>query len=317
MIRKYYHLGIICFLFPAYNALTHTQNKWIQPSTTRRYDQVCFLTAHNAHANKNSGWQWYAQQTWDLRQQLENGIRGLMLDIYEHDNEIKLCHGKCTGIYGFQRCFKAGIATLCGYDPGYQTLSQALTIIHTWLMQNPQEIVTIFLENYVSNESLHAYFMRMPTITSLIFDPKEWRNSHEPWPTLSWMISHNKRLVVFNENKSKTSIHQHHIFSDTYHHVIESQYSTLQHKRVVTERKESLYHTAKNRHLFLLNFFSLITSSRKKSRYNNSYKKLKTVLDDCKKSNLAHGKMPNFIALDHVDQGDAMRLVNELNGYTD
>ncbi|MDQ8154315.1 MAG: hypothetical protein P3B98_06590 [Gemmatimonadota bacterium] len=47
----------------------------------RRFDQVTFVTAHNAFATSQGGWI-YAQQEYTLAQQLQLGVRGLMLDIY-------------------------------------------------------------------------------------------------------------------------------------------------------------------------------------------------------------------------------------------
>jgi hypothetical protein len=47
----------------------------------RRFDQVTFVTAHNAFTASRDGWI-YAQQELTIPQQLRLGVRGLMLDIY-------------------------------------------------------------------------------------------------------------------------------------------------------------------------------------------------------------------------------------------
>jgi len=51
-------------------------------SDNRRYDQAAFLTAHNAFAATDLGWV-YAQQKLSIREQLEYGVRGFMLDVYK------------------------------------------------------------------------------------------------------------------------------------------------------------------------------------------------------------------------------------------
>lgn len=77
-------------LFPVYLALfgyaatASGQGKTIDDSidSKRRYDQVTFLTAHNAFASTENGWL-YAQQGLSISNQLKLGVRGLMLDIHQ------------------------------------------------------------------------------------------------------------------------------------------------------------------------------------------------------------------------------------------
>jgi hypothetical protein len=51
-----------------------------------KYDQCIFLTTHNAMANWEDGWLIHAQQGYyDVADQLDEGVRGLMLDIFKYD----------------------------------------------------------------------------------------------------------------------------------------------------------------------------------------------------------------------------------------
>nr|ACU18350.1 unknown [Glycine max] len=66
--------------------------------------------------------------------QLRNGVRGLMLDMYDFQNDIWLCHsfrGQCHNFTAFQ--------------PAVNTLKE----VEAFLTENPTEIVTIVIEDYV------------------------------------------------------------------------------------------------------------------------------------------------------------------------
>nr|GMC57732.1 PI-PLC X domain-containing protein At5g67130-like [Ipomoea batatas] len=109
---------------------------------------------------------------------LLNGVRGLMLDMYDFNNDIWLCHsfgGKCFNLTSFQPAINA------------------LKEIQVFLEANPSEIVTIFIEDYVASpQGLTKWFpvSRMP-------------KNGEDWPIVDDMIKKNQRLVVFTSKKSK------------------------------------------------------------------------------------------------------------------
>ncbi|MCF8178883.1 MAG: hypothetical protein K9J74_10280, partial [Sulfuritalea sp.] len=66
----------------------------------RRYDQVAFLTAHNAFANEEEGWK-YHQQSKSILNQLRYGVRGFMLDVHYAERPESATnadlYGKSTG----------------------------------------------------------------------------------------------------------------------------------------------------------------------------------------------------------------------------
>ena len=61
-------------------SLKPNTEKWHLPED-RYYHEVSFLTAHNAFSNEEDGYV-QPQQKWGLKKQLENGIRGFMLDTH-------------------------------------------------------------------------------------------------------------------------------------------------------------------------------------------------------------------------------------------
>ena len=60
----------------------------------RRFDQVAYPMTHNAMANAAAEW-FLANQNFGITRQLHDGIRGLMLDVYEEEGDLLLCHVLC------------------------------------------------------------------------------------------------------------------------------------------------------------------------------------------------------------------------------
>ena len=61
----------------------------------RRLDQVVLAVAHNAMNVEDEDWG-IPNQHFGYERQVEDGIRGFMLDIYDQDGVATLCHGSCS-----------------------------------------------------------------------------------------------------------------------------------------------------------------------------------------------------------------------------
>ncbi|HBQ12189.1 MAG TPA: hypothetical protein DEF51_13895, partial [Myxococcales bacterium] len=61
----------------------------------RPFDDVAYATTHNAMSSDADGWI-PPNQGPAMWQQLEDGVRAMMLDTYEDDGETLLCHGICA-----------------------------------------------------------------------------------------------------------------------------------------------------------------------------------------------------------------------------
>ncbi len=298
-MKKIYNLAliIVCFLLHPIQGY----NTWKHPNENLPYHKVSFLTAHNAFSNSADNWR-YKQQHWGIEEQLNNGIRGLMLDTHESDNTILLCHGRCGGLYGLQKSGE------------YKTLRQELSIIYNWLKYHPQEIVTIILENYVgSDHLLKKTIEAIPGLAQLILTEKDWNlHAHKnKWPTLKWLKEHNKRVIIFNDNMKAAGSTSYTFYE--WDHVIENQFGTFNMEKASCERPDSAACTDKKRMLFLLNYFGTITARQQSCIATNSCETLTSLMHKCAQQGYSRGRRPNFIALDHVHIGDAMKLVNSLN----
>ncbi|RLN03526.1 hypothetical protein C2845_PM13G00290 [Panicum miliaceum] len=113
--------------------------------------------------------------------QLKNGVRGLMLDTYDFNNDVWLCHsfgGNCYNITAFQ--------------PAINVVKE----IQTFLDANLSEVITIFLEDYTATGSLPKVF-NASGLMKYWFPVAKMPKSGGNWPLLKDMISQNQRLICF------------------------------------------------------------------------------------------------------------------------
>lgn len=136
-----------------------------------RYDEVVYPTTHAAMANATPPWD-YPAQRFSLHQQLQDGIRALMLEVHELEGELVLCLGDCA--------------------EGRVPFASALGEVAMFLSENPREVVTLLVDNRTPAESLAAALDAANLRESLHFQALR-----DPWPTLGEMIDAEQRLVVF------------------------------------------------------------------------------------------------------------------------
>jgi len=148
----------------------------------RGYDDLTYATTHNSFAVGKS---YSANQEKDIGQQLLDGIRGIMLDahISNQDGAVHFCHNKCD-VY---------------LDAG--TAVDTLSIITSFIQQNPNEVITIFIENdEVPAAMLNEAFTNSGLI-NYVYTP----TYDGVWPTLGEMIDNQKNVVVFGDKMGDPS----------------------------------------------------------------------------------------------------------------
>jgi hypothetical protein len=145
-------------------------NGWAQ-LCARPYDQVTYPVAHAAMANSAAFWSYPAQDK-DLRAQLDDSIRGLMLEVHA----------------------ESGVATLCFNDcaEGQAPLVSELARVAGFLDDNPREVVTLLIDNRVSAADIGQAFAEAKLSRYLYLEDPSGQ-----WPTLGEMIDQGERLVVF------------------------------------------------------------------------------------------------------------------------
>ncbi|CAL9121894.1 unnamed protein product [Musa textilis] len=120
----------------------------IQPSDPKSkgtglpFNRYSWLTTHNSFAKLGQKSRTgtpvvtLENQQDSITDQLNNGVRGLMLDMYDFLDDIWLCHsfgGKCHNFTAF--------------EPAIDVLKE----IQVYLEANPSEVITIIIEDFVTS----------------------------------------------------------------------------------------------------------------------------------------------------------------------
>ncbi|MFJ6939838.1 PI-PLC domain-containing protein [Streptomyces sp. NPDC101132] len=173
----------------------------------RRLDEVAFLTTHNAFTNyEDSRWS-SVNQSESVRAQLDNGVRGLSLDTHWYErstwlciisfgsdcypSDVYLCHGDCKTFAG---------AT---YALPRQSFHGTMQTVVDFLATHPQEVVTVFLEDYVSAGQLQNSLGRVRGLNELLFRADDWGVRERGWPRVADLVTAGKRLLVFSDRPDR------------------------------------------------------------------------------------------------------------------
>ncbi|GER49290.1 PLC-like phosphodiesterases superfamily protein [Striga asiatica] len=153
------------------------------------FNKYAFLTTHNAFAiDDGQPRLTFTNQEDTISQQLNNGVRGLMLDTYDYEGDIWLCHsygGKCHDYTKFK--------------PAINTFRE----IEAFLSRNPSEIVTLILEDYVETPYGLTKVFKDSGLMKYWFPLSRMPKGGHDWPLANDMVAKNQRLLVFTSKESK------------------------------------------------------------------------------------------------------------------
>ncbi|KAK9135931.1 hypothetical protein Syun_015261 [Stephania yunnanensis] len=113
---------------------------------------------------------------------------GLMLDMYEFEGDVWLCHslrGQCYNITAF--------------EPAINTLKE----VEAFLSTNPSAIVTIIIEDYVHTPKRLMKLFTDAGLSKYLFPVSKMPRNGGDWPTVNDMVEDNYRLLVFTSIESK------------------------------------------------------------------------------------------------------------------
>ena len=159
----------------------------------RGYDDVAYATTHNAFSALNDGFDpLIANHTEGMQQQMIDGVRGMMLDTHYYLGGTYLCHGFCQ---------------LGGQVLGTIDLATGLGWIRSFLDDNPDAVMTIIFESYISEADTAAAFAASGLDAYL-----HEQAVGQPWPTLRQMIRASKRLVVLTGDGSASLPWHHYVW---------------------------------------------------------------------------------------------------------
>ncbi|KAL1824295.1 hypothetical protein ACET3Z_011073 [Daucus carota] len=230
--------------------------------------------------------------------QLRNGVRGLMLDMYDFENDIWLCHsfqGECFNITAFQ--------------PAINTLRE----VEAFLTQNPTEIVTIIIEDYVHTTKGLTKLFANAGLDKYWFPLSKMPKKGADWPTITKMVQENHRLLVFTSDSSKEVGEG---IAYQWRYILENEPGdggVIQGS--CPNRKESKPLNSKSASLILQNYFPTIPVEDEACKEHSA--PLANLVGACYKS--AGNVMANFLAVNFYmrsDGGGVFDAVDEMNGHT-
>ncbi|KAJ3700400.1 hypothetical protein LUZ61_004105 [Rhynchospora tenuis] len=268
----------------------------IQPSdpkskgTELPFNRYTWLTTHNSFARlgqirSTTGTPNVAprNQQDTITQQLNNGVRGLMLDMYDFQNDIWLCHSYGGNCYNYT-----------AFVPALGVLKE----INVFLEANPSEVITIFIEDYVTSPMGLPKVFNESGLMKYWFPVSRMPKNGGDWPLLSDMIKSNQRLLVFT-SKSWKENQEGIAYEWTY--VVENQYGKGgMNAGLCPNRAESAPMSTTSRSLVLVNYFPDIPDFATACKHNSA--PLLDMLNTC--HNLSANRWANFIAVDFYKRSD-------------
>ena len=291
---------------------------------SRTFDKVALAGAHNAMAN-GAGFVDVAQGR-SIREQLDAGIRALLLDVYQGTpNGAQVCTDptplkveQLTRQLGKQAvdaliavrnssCPPADGPTSDVYlchsfcETGATRLTDELAQIRSFLDEHPREVMALILEDYVDAAAIEEAFEAAGLAdVALAHEPGA------PWPTLKKMIRSGKRLVVFSERQGGTP--------DWLLPAFDEMQDTPFNFATVDEFSCVANRGPKEAKLLLVNHWVSppeAAATAATAATANGREQLLARVEQCRTE---RGRGPSILAVDFAETGDLVAVVNELNG---
>jgi hypothetical protein len=244
----------------------------------RTFEAVAYATTHNAMSTEEDRWI-APNQGRSMWHQLEDGVRGMMLDVYDDDGVTTLCHGFC--------------------ELGRRPLVDALVELRTFMDCYPAEVITLIFESYVSEARMAEAFEQAGLLPYL-----HAQSLDAPWPTLRAMIESGRRMVVFTQSADVTLPWHHHAYTYGWDNPYAAE--TPDDLRCHPNRGSG------DNAIFILNHFltAPIASPDLAEMINHD----PFLTEQVRRCQEEAQQLPNFVTVDFYEIGDLFSVVDALNG---
>ncbi|MEU6378818.1 hypothetical protein [Streptomyces sp. NPDC046909] len=278
----------------------------------RPYDEVAYLTSHNAMSTTVDRFIGPLQDP-AITTQLDDGVRALQIDTYrwEKADEItaRLAESDFTAE---QRTFIAAAVNkvnpprdglwLCHAvcRAGAIELVPELREIGDWMRDHPTDVLTLIVQDAITGEDTEDA-VAQAGLSDLVYTPDP--DPDEPWPTLGDMIDSGRRLVVFAEQADGPAKW----YRNFYRYGMETPFAfrSPEEMSCVPHRGDT------GKRLFLLNHFVTVNGGSRLDAGTVNTRQF--VLDRVHRCERERGRPVNFIAVDYTTIGDVRGAVDRLN----
>ena len=301
---------------------------------------VVLPAAHNAMSGADIPDYLFASQDHRISQQLDDGVRGLLIDTHygipANGGAVKTDLGKFTsaerheyveeiGQEAFDAALRIRDRLVTGGDGEHQIylchrfcelgavpLDETLGQIRDFVVSHPDQVLVIVNEDYVSPEDF-VDAVKKSGLDEYVYRGGIDRSS----PTLGEMISSGHRVVLMAENEAGVAPW----YRDGYGDVLqETPYSFKQASELTDPRKLAKTcepnRGSSDNPLFLLNHW-IDTSPAPKPSNAAKVNDYKALLARARKCERVRGQVPNLIAVDFYATGDLFEVVEKLNGVSE
>lgn len=219
-----------------------------------------------------------------------------MLDMYDFENDIWLCHS-----------FKGQCFNFTAFQPAVNTLRE----VEAFLSDNPTEIVTIIIEDYVHTPKGLTNLFTNAGLDKYWFPVLKMPKKGEDWPTVAEMVQNNYRLLVFTSVAAKEAEEG---VAYQWKYMVENESGDPGVvKGSCPNRKESKPLSSKSVSLYLENYFPTYPVQADACKEHST--PLAEMVTTCYKA--AGNRMPNFLAVNFYmrsDGGGVFDALDRMNG---
>ena len=288
----------------------------------RPLNEVALAATHNSMSAASEGW-FFATHRDGIAEQLDHGIRGLLIDVWfgspaPNGVATELLGGDrevMIGRYGLEAVeSRERIAARLGPTSGRELylchgfcelgatpLSESLEDIRRFLVTNPAEVVIVFIQDEAPAADIAAAFEEAGLDRYAYAHP----DPAAPWPTLGALIERNERLIVMTENATDAP-------APWMHRGFELAQETPFRFHSVDDLSCERNRGPADAALFLVNhWIEDISPSPSDAELLNAREVLLPRLQQCETE---RGQLPNLVAVNFYRLGDLLAVVDEING---
>jgi hypothetical protein len=291
---------------------------------SRAYNEVAYAATHNSMNAVADGFVSPDQER-SIPDQLAGGIRAFLIDVYRGTpgtgrvctdptplliaqllrDKGQAAVDQLLQLRSTEPCPAPGGPTSGVYlchsfcELGATNFADQLTSLRAFLGENPNDVVTLILEDYAPAEDIMSSFRAANLDGQML-----WHQPGDLWPTLAEMKARGTRLVVFSQNQGGAAQG----LLDAFQEMNETPYTF----QSAAEFSCDLYRGPAQASLFLLNHWIDTGDKRAAAQVVNQYTVLYARAQQCATE---RGHIPNFVAVNFAEVGDLLPVVDDLNGF--